>query len=300
MTVEHRFGTVTLTKPPVKVVTLGLQESEGVLLLGLAPTGRTDTDITDWYNAFLTSMQLPGSELPQLVSTGAGVPVDAIAKLQPDLVIAFETPVSQAAYDSLSKVAPVILPPKGLDLADWKATLTFFGQILGRTAIAQQQIAATEAALTNSAADYPELRKTSAMYVAASSIPGSDITVFAPDSAPSRFLASLGMKASPSAGIARSLPAALTKATQPANLLPRSRSNELSPDVLVVVVPGSDYGQYTANKAIQGMADFGTKNILYVTGPDAFSMDRASALALQWASRNIVPEIGRLAYAATK
>ncbi|MFJ3956443.1 ABC transporter substrate-binding protein [Arthrobacter sp. NPDC090010] len=298
-TVEHEFGTVTLQAPPQQVITLGLQESEGLLELGVAPRGRTDADITTWYNTLLNSMKLPGADLPQLVDASIGVPVDAIAKLQPDLIISFEKSLSRSDYDSLSKVAPVILPPKGVDLTDWAAALTFYGRLMGRTAIARQQIETTRAAVADSAADYPALKKATAMYIGASSVPGSDVTVFAADAAPNRFLTSLGLKLPASQRVAASMPAVRNRPSQPGNLLPRSRSKELTADFLVVVLPWTDYAQYTANGTVPGIPEFGTKNVLYVAGQDAFSIDRASALAMQWAARNTIPSIARVAYTST-
>lgn len=44
MSIEHRFGSTTVQKPPERVVVAGLREQDALLALGIVPVGTTE-----WY-----------------------------------------------------------------------------------------------------------------------------------------------------------------------------------------------------------------------------------------------------------
>lgn len=122
-TVEHAMGSTTLEKAPEKVVILTNEGTEALLALGVTPVGAVQSWTGDpWYNHIKN--ELKDTEVVGLESE---VNVEAIAALQPDLIIGNKMR-QEAIYEQLSAIAPTIFAE---DLrGNWKNNFELYAKAL--------------------------------------------------------------------------------------------------------------------------------------------------------------------------
>lgn len=168
VTVKHRFGSTEITSEPRRVVTLGSADQDNVLALGVVPVGvpqiswgANEQGTTDWFDAALEEL---GGERPTLLNTSDDIPVDEVAALEPDLILASNSGLTQAQYDSLSKIAPVVAPTGADWLTPWDESLEQAGLALGRPALAEKVEDATDDLVESVAEQHPEFENTSFLF----------------------------------------------------------------------------------------------------------------------------------------
>ena len=161
ITVEHAYGTLTLDQAPEKVVTLGLLESDVAVDLGMTPVAMgkffaTPDGISPWLAPAL-------SETPVIIDTttqganGAELDIEAIAALEPDLIVANTYSQLGQYYDQLSQIAPVLGPSdKNYLQLPWRDQTLDIATALGKHDEAVQLIAETESELAAAVKKYPE------------------------------------------------------------------------------------------------------------------------------------------------
>ncbi|SEM63041.1 iron complex transport system substrate-binding protein [Mesobacillus persicus] len=102
-TVENAMETVTLDKTPERVVILTNEGTEALLALGVKPVGAVQSWTGDpWYDHIASEME--GVEVVGLESQ---VNVEAIAALQPDLIIGNKMR-QEDIYEQLKAIAPTV------------------------------------------------------------------------------------------------------------------------------------------------------------------------------------------------
>jgi iron complex transport system substrate-binding protein len=190
--IEHKFGSTTIEEVPERVVTVGLTDQDAVLALGVVPVG-----ITDWFGdhphaVWPWARDLLGDEEPTvLTDDGEGPDVEAIAALEPDVIVALYAGLTESQYDLLSQIAPTVAQPG--EHVDWgipwqEQTLTV-GRVLGRADEAEALVQDVEDRFERARADHPEFE--GATGVMATPYQGT-ISVYAPEDARGRFMAELG------------------------------------------------------------------------------------------------------------
>ncbi|OAR26970.1 iron siderophore-binding protein [Streptomyces sp. ERV7] len=116
VTVEHAFGSTTVTKAPKRVVTVGYTDDQDVLAFGIKPVGMVDQypnpegkspDINTQWSWVKDKW---GDARPQVIMKNgdSGPNYEKIAALRPDLIVAVYSEIDKAAYDKLSKIAPTV------------------------------------------------------------------------------------------------------------------------------------------------------------------------------------------------
>lgn len=160
--VEHVYGATTIAAKPERVVTWGWSAQDVVIDLGIAPVGMPffaygggEDGILPWTEAALAER---GFELPVVLPNTTEPPLEAIAALQPDVIIAPYSGLSPEEYELLSNVAPVIAYPDKPWFASWQDVVTLTGQALGLSQDAEALIADTQAFLEAEVAKYPEAK----------------------------------------------------------------------------------------------------------------------------------------------
>ncbi len=116
VTVEHAFGSTTITTTPARVVSVGYTDDQAILAFGTKPVGMVDQYPNPTGQSPDVNTQWPwvkaawGDTKPEVVMTnGDSAPnYEKIAQLRPDLIIAVYSEIDQAAYDKLSKIAPTV------------------------------------------------------------------------------------------------------------------------------------------------------------------------------------------------
>ncbi len=156
VTVETAFGDVTIEEEPATVVALGWSDAETALALGVQPVAASDwlafggEGVGPWAEGRY-------DEAPEIIET-LEPDLEAIAALEPDLILDTRSSGDQDRYDALSSIAPTVGIPEGAEnyLTSWQEQLELVGQALGRTDEAEQLSADLEQRIADAAAAHPE------------------------------------------------------------------------------------------------------------------------------------------------
>ncbi len=202
VTIEHALGETTIEAEPTRVVALGYAEADYPLSLGVVPVGADKIEYagnenasSDWFDEALGEIE--GAEQPKRFSTADGVPVDQIVKLEPDLVTATQSGMTQEEYDRLTEAGiPVVAYPDAPYNTTWQESLEMVGQALGRSELAEEVKAETEQVIADTAAEFPQLEGKTFTYAGPNADPSSFYVYTVMDNRP-RLLVELGMRNSP-------------------------------------------------------------------------------------------------------
>ena len=157
VTVGTAFGDVTVEEEPTRVVALGWSDAETALALGVQPVGASDwlavggdDGLGDWVEGGY-------DEAPELIGT-LEPSYEAIAALEPDLILDTRSPATEDRYELLSAIAPTIGQPEGVGAYEttWQQQLEMVGQALGKAEQAGALQAEVEQAFADAAAQHPE------------------------------------------------------------------------------------------------------------------------------------------------
>jgi iron complex transport system substrate-binding protein len=156
VTVATAFGDVTVEEEPTRVVALGWSDAETALALGVQPVGASDwlgfggEGVGPWAEGRY-------DEAPELIDT-LEPSLEAIAALDPDLILDTRSAGTQERYDALNAIAPTVGPPEGAAnyLTTWQQQLELVGEALGRGDEAAELQADVEQQFADTAAEYPE------------------------------------------------------------------------------------------------------------------------------------------------
>lgn len=161
-TVVHRNGTTVVPKEPQRVVTVGFSDQDPVLALGVRPVA-----VTDWYgdHPYATwpwAQAALGDAKPVVFNRGQFTGTQAfkyeeIAAQRPDLILGLYTGMTDTEFQTLSKIAPTVGPPKDFPEfgAPWQEYTRLAGRALGRSEKAEQLIAGVDAKLAAARAAHP-------------------------------------------------------------------------------------------------------------------------------------------------
>ncbi|WP_223701403.1 ABC transporter substrate-binding protein [Sutcliffiella deserti] len=124
-TVEHAMGTAELEGTPQKVVILTNEGTEALLAMGVKPVGAVQSWLGDtWYDHIASEM-----EGVEVVGTESAVNLEAIAALDPDLIIGNKLR-QEDVYEQLNAIAPTVFAEtlKG----DWKENFKLYAKALNK------------------------------------------------------------------------------------------------------------------------------------------------------------------------
>jgi iron complex transport system substrate-binding protein len=192
VTIEHKFGRTTITGRAERIVTVGLTEQDALLALGIVPVGTTE-----WFNEYPGALwpwaqEVAGDTVPTVVGDAAAVNFERIAALQPDLILALYSGLTQEDYALLSQIAPTVAQPAAyVDYGiPWQELTLTVGQAVGMAAEAEALVAGVEARFAQAQADHPEFVGATAVVAT----PYEGIWVYGPEDVRGRFLTSLGFE----------------------------------------------------------------------------------------------------------
>ncbi|MDX3974066.1 iron-siderophore ABC transporter substrate-binding protein [Shinella sp.] len=168
--IKHALGTTTIPKKPERVATVAWANHEVPLALGIVPVGFAAANFGDddgdgllpWVAEKLADL---GAEKPVLFDEGDGIDFEAVAATEPDVILAAYSGLSQADYDTLSQIAPVIAYPDSAWATDWREMIRLNSAGLGMAAEGDALIKRIEGEIAQVVAGRPELQGKTAMFV---------------------------------------------------------------------------------------------------------------------------------------
>jgi len=300
VTIKHIYGETVIKSAPQRIATVSWVNDDIAIALGMVPVGMPKNDwggnsagSTPWKDAALAKAgaALGTAKAPVQYSEADGVNFTAVAKTNPDIILAAYSGLSQEDYNKLSQIAPVIAFPKVAYGTPWQESTTMIGAALGKSAQAKDLIAATEKTINDQAAKYPQIAGKTFIYGNLEPDTSDGVNVYTGEDNRPRFLTSIGMVVAPV------VVAAEKKAT--GFFIPWSaeKANELDSQVFVSWVPDNKtraaivadplLGQIPAVKSGAFVADTDTTLTLAISA--------SSPLSLPWALDKFLPELGAAA-----
>ncbi|HEY8417159.1 MAG TPA: iron-siderophore ABC transporter substrate-binding protein [Limnochordales bacterium] len=159
VTIEHKFGTTTIPNEPKRVVAVGYHDHEALLALGVAPVAVRYNYGDHPYGVFPWAQDELGGATPVVLEMPDGeLDFEAIARLQPDLISAVYSGITEEEYRTLSRIAPTLAQTG--DYIDfgipWQEQTRLIGAAVGRSQRAEAVIAETEARFAEVRRQHPE------------------------------------------------------------------------------------------------------------------------------------------------
>lgn len=198
VTIAHAYGETTIAAKPQRIVTWGWATQDAVIALGEVPVGipffgygGDANGALVWTKAAVAEM---GAQFPTILPAGREVPVEAIAALKPDVIIAAYSGMSAEEYDLLSNIAPVVAFPGAPWSTSWQDVITITGEAMGKAAEAEALVAELEQFIIDETAKYPVLA--GASFAAISQYNGQ-IDVYADFDSRVEFLTRAGLVSAP-------------------------------------------------------------------------------------------------------
>lgn len=145
VTISHSFGDTTIESEPSRVVTIGFNEQDFVLALGVKPVATRGNLSYDYRQRPWAQEALGGTEIPEVGSTDLNL--EQIAAAAPDLILGPYSFVEQSQYDQLSAMAPTIADIGGygdVPAATWQEEFDVIGKSLGKEQETKDQTAELE------------------------------------------------------------------------------------------------------------------------------------------------------------
>jgi iron complex transport system substrate-binding protein len=133
VTIDHKYGSTTMTDAPERVVTVGLTEQDAVLALGVVPVATTNWFGDDPGRIFPWAQDLLGdADVPVVLDSEQEF--EQVASLKPDLILALYSSITTQDYELLSTIAPTIAQPEAyVDYGvPWQEATETIGAALGK------------------------------------------------------------------------------------------------------------------------------------------------------------------------
>ncbi|GAA4516806.1 ABC transporter substrate-binding protein [Nonomuraea ferruginea] len=154
VTIEHKFGSTTIETRPARVVTVGWNDQDFALALGVVPVSTRA-----WFDAYATfpwvKKALGGQELSTF---SAELNFEAIIKQRPDVIIAIYETINKETYEKLSQIAPTVIQSDAYadEQTPWDVQTITTGKALGKAAEAQALVDKVNAKIAEAKRAHPE------------------------------------------------------------------------------------------------------------------------------------------------
>ena len=294
--IEHVYGTTEIPEQPERVATVSWVNQDVSLALGVVPVGMAAVEFggnaeqsTDWFDAALSEN---GGTAPEKYSEADGIDFEAIAALEPDVILAAYSGLTQEDYSKLSEIAPVVAYPKDVPAfgTSWQDSTRLIGQALGKDAEAEAVVEDVEQQVAQAAQENPALQDTTFLYGTLDPAAADQIYLYTDVDNRPKFLESLGMSEAP------------VMAEQDAKgqffiTWSPERADELDSDVFVSWAAEESVGETIAADPLLGSipAVQDETLVLQTDEQETLSVSAASPLSIPWALDNVLPDIAAAA-----
>lgn len=286
VTIANTFGSTTIESAPERLVTLGWNAQDVVYALGETPVGMPKYTYGAEANGVMPWLQ--GKFDPSqttMLDAATSTPVEAIATLSPDVVLAPYEGFDKATYDQLSAVAPTVAYPDKAWQTTWQDQTTLIGQALGKSDEATELIDGMNTMLADTAAAHPEYAGKTLSVINLDTTNGQ-VNVYKPTDPRVQILTQLGFVNSP--GVEK-----LAASSDPDNFfvdISSERISEVDADVVVVFVSDAAEAEKNPAYASLGAVKRGTAVALSDTKIIA-GLSQTSVLATPWVIDQLTPQL---------
>ncbi|TFE01515.1 iron-siderophore ABC transporter substrate-binding protein [Jeotgalibacillus salarius] len=197
--IEHALGETTIEEKPERVAAIAWSNHDVPLALGVMPVGlsaanygvQDDSGILPWTAEAIE--ELDGEE-PVLFQDTDGIDFEAVADVNPDVILAAYSGLTQEEYDTLSQIAPVVAYQEAPWVSSWRDQVTYNSMAMGMAEEGEQLIADTEQLIADKVAEYPEFEGKTAAFLSVNAADLSSFFVYSPEDPRGAFLGEIGME----------------------------------------------------------------------------------------------------------
>ncbi|SMX77941.1 iron complex transport system substrate-binding protein [Brevibacterium sp. 239c] len=136
VTIDHALGKAVIEDEPERVVTLGQGSTETAIALGKTPVGMEEyawgSDDTGYMPWIHEAVKEKGDDLPKQFQGDTELDVEAIAELEPDVILAPWSGITADQYKQLDAIAPTVAYPEQPWTIKWDEQITTVGKALGQ------------------------------------------------------------------------------------------------------------------------------------------------------------------------
>jgi len=167
VTITHLFGQTVIKEPPKRVVSAGYTEQDDLLAVGVVPIA-----VTNWFGDQPSGVwpwaqpKLAGAQPVVLTTDGAtsGIPVEQIAALKPDLIVAINAGLDADTYKKLTAIAPTLAQAGGDAFFEpWTQQATAVGQAVFKADQMKSLIDGVDKQFADVAKKYPQWKARKAL-----------------------------------------------------------------------------------------------------------------------------------------
>lgn len=281
-TIATKFGDVTVTAKPTRIVALGWGDAETVLALGGQPVGASDwlgfggEGVGPWAKGLYTTA-------PEIIGT-LEPSYEKIAALKPDLILDVKSSGDQARYERLKSITTTIAVPEGGDsyLTSQQQQVTMIAAALGESAKGEALLKEVDdafAAAASAHADWKGNTMTAATKTAdgwGAYIEGSERVTF---------MQNLGFTQNPKIAAMQANASGFSVSISPENL------DEIDADVIVAFPIFIETDQLTSDAAWKAVPAVAAGHAVVIDGDLASAYSLGTTLATKYAIENLVPKL---------
>lgn len=289
VTIEHAFGSTTIEEEPDRVAAWGWGAADAAIAMGVTPVaipfqayGGDEEGVLPWIRE---AVEESGDEMPTVLpDTGEEVPFEEIAEVQPDVILAHYSGLTEEQYTTLSQIAPVVAYPGDPWSTPWREVVTIAGEALGTQDAAQDVLDGIDAEIARHREEHPEFE---GLTLATAWETGGTVYVYADEDPRVEFMLDLGFTNAPSVD-------ELDTDESPFYFtLSQERLDELTSDVLVVYGTTQDeLDAFLTAPYTQVMPQVEQGAVASLVGAERIAaVSPPTALSLPWGLQDVVDQL---------
>ncbi|MEV0792763.1 iron-siderophore ABC transporter substrate-binding protein [Kribbella sp. NPDC050459] len=291
VTLKNTFGETTITTKPERIVTLGWNAQDVVYALGETPVGMpkvtygpTPEGVTAWDAGKFDKSKTT------LLDTGDKYPFEQIAALKPDVILAPYEGFDEAAYKTLSGIAPTVAYPGAPWQTTWQDQTLLVGEALGRKADAEKLITGIQDKIKQVAAEHPEFKDKT---ITVGSF-GPENYIYMPGDPRVQILNEMGFKNAPGVEALEK-----TNAKKEFSLaVSKEKVADVDADVLIAYVDGIGTQKFLADPVYSSLEAVKTGGAYPLQDQQVISgMSAVSVLSVPWVLDKVLPGLSKAASA---
>ncbi|MDR2360106.1 MAG: iron-siderophore ABC transporter substrate-binding protein [Oscillospiraceae bacterium] len=203
--ITHAFGETVITEKPERVATISWGNQDVPLALGVVPVGFSEANygvidggkLLPWTKEKIAELGASESDYAIFADTD-GHDFEAISAVNPDVILAASSGITQEEYDILSAIAPTVAYPSLPWQTLWRDQIIIDAEAMGMKAEGEALVAELDALLAATVAQYPQLSDKTAAFIYFSPTDLSTFSIYAPGDPRCAYLADLGLTIPPS------------------------------------------------------------------------------------------------------
>ncbi|WP_301540197.1 serine/threonine-protein kinase [Streptomyces sp. CNQ-509] len=281
--VKHDYGETVVPSKPQRVAAWGWGAAEVAIALGEYPVGIVEEESESGKGMMPWVAQAyedEGLDDPVLFTEGGstswGLPEEQIAATEPDLILAPYSGLTEAQYEQLTDIAPVVARPVGASVEPWEGVIATTAQALGVPAEGKELLAESDARLAELGERHGLTGSSFAAVV--NDPPRRRVHVFSDASPVVRVLEGLGLRPADSVAELDSDGNGMMYSLDYEDL------DRLESDVVVLYSTTSDWAERDlASEELNALPAFAAGRIAQLSGTDEFaSATSPTVLSIRW------------------